>query len=357
MKLGLSVGAAAVLLLALAAPAGILRSEEGTAPTPAPPSTTPAPAPAPEPVAPPASPPAASSPAAPNPAEDASSQKSEPADPRALAILNKAKSAMKIQPPRFGRSPHYMMMTDSTAEPVCRSVLSLAEQYRSRFAEYWAGKVELAIPKDRGWVIIFADHYVYRYQFGAGEKAVASPEPLVNGIALSIEGYSKKQEAYEALRYACFAHLVENLLLDTKDATGSVWVVQGLGNFFALTPGIDTEKPEFGRIQMSPDRREFAYRKMLAEYGGRVTLSDLLEDKQVKDFTESQFLYQASCWSFVHFLMQGDGEAGRKLVQGYVAKVRGGSKGFAAFVSLLGDESLSSLEEKWRRYVQKTITR
>src|SRR5262245_35560288 len=51
----------------------------------------------------------------------------EGGNPKAIALLQKARAAMTLDPPRIARSAHYMMMTDSDNAEACRSVLTIAE--------------------------------------------------------------------------------------------------------------------------------------------------------------------------------------------------------------------------------------
>ena len=68
-------------------------------------------------------------------------------------------------------------------------------------------------------------------------------------------------------------------------------------------------------------------------------------------------MYQASCWSLVHYLLHGDGDKGPRLLWDYIGRARGGVHGVEGMKAALGSQSLEEFEKGWRKYAQGTIGR
>src|SRR5436309_11590825 len=131
---------------------------------------------------------------------------------KAAARLEEARKLMKRDPPRIARSEHYMMMTDSDDQEVCRSVLTLVETHRKVVDEFFADKLDLITPKERGWVLIFRDEFAF-HSFVKSKSRVATAVPELGGLALSPATFTEPEAAMQTLLLATYTHLVLDRLL------------------------------------------------------------------------------------------------------------------------------------------------
>src|SRR5262249_18766645 len=144
----------------------------------------------------------------------------------------------------------------------------------------------------------------------------------------------RPEAAMQALSLATHRHFVMNLLLGTKE--GPVWLVDGISDYFALSPVDDAGRPLLGQLSIKADRRDFSLMSLLNRDAGRLQVTDLLKGKAGPNFndhqsrddrlTESTLLMEGAAWSFVHFLLNGDVSGGKEYLFESIRRARKGEQ-------------------------------
>jgi len=312
-------------------------------------------------------------------------QKTRPADPAAKpegADAAKAEAGQEAEVARFiadadklirdrnfaqKATPHFYVQTDDPRlDPAAAA--TLLESLRTFFAGFWEGKAALRPYERPGRIYLFYSYFKYNQlltghpRFDPNES-LGHYRPIFDIVVIHTDP-ADPGELPDALVHEAAHQLVANQLFP-EGTTSSLWLAEGLANYFGYTLRVASGQFEAGAIGgkevalLRGERKPAAgdSRRLLQELRAQLKrdksagLAELLEMKQPGAFygAGSQGNYARS-WLLVHYLLHGeDGRFSAPFVR-YFGEEAAGRGGGEALLRLLG-VSAAELDAGFRAYV------
>ncbi len=168
--------------------------------------------------------------------------------------------------------------------------------------------------------------------------------------------YGYTDDALDTMFHEGFHQFIHMYLPDVPD-----WFNEGFAEYFGPSRIVSADKLEVGIVKKD-DPEGFYTRysriKEVLDTGKPVPHLSLEQfvkqtDKQFDESKDRNNVNYAQAWSFIHFLLHGCGDGGRRMVKVYFTALREGKPRAQALEEAFGKVDWRALEAQWIAYVKR----
>ncbi len=250
---------------------------------------------------------------------------------------------------------HYVVTADHPKPEASEAIALAFEEYRKVYISIFEKVFPLRKTETPTHIILFTSLNAFRFfraRAGLGSSATTTGT-YIPGTSIIVSHFRHStQRDFTATLLHEGIHQLNNHLLYSRHARKSIWVDEGLANYFALMK-LDSK----GRLV--PGKVDWNSRSVAGHVDDvqralrakkHIPLEDLISVGREEFHGKQVLLYYGESWLFVQFLLHYKDGVYRKPFTEYLMYEIEGMGGLESFKKVFGD-SMGNLEQEFKKYV------
>lgn len=276
---------------------------------------------------------------------------------RDAQILKYAEELFQKEQRRLFQTKHYVVITDHPKSLAAQAVATTFESIRDLYKLVFSHAFALRKGEYKTHILLFRYSWAYerffrKASYGETHKTSGSYIPGTHIIASHYEHHNER-DFYAVIIHEGI-HQLNDQILYSKDVSHSIWVEEGLAEYFAHTKMNKRGEFKMGKLDwktsyvkvMLPELQKLIKKKK------HIKLEDLISCDRDTFYEEKHLEYYSESWFFIHFLLHYEkGKYGKKFTD-YMRYEIEGMGGLESFKKVFGDR-LEIMEKQFLDYVRK----
>jgi len=255
------------------------------------------------------------------------------------------------------RTEHYVVIADHPKPEAAQAIALAFEEYRKVYVSIFEKVFPLRKTEQPTHIILFASKNGFRFfcaQAGLGGGS-NSAGFYIPGTSIIVSHFRHpRQRDFTATLLHEGVHQLNDHLLYSRYAKQSIWLNEGLANYFALMKLDSQGRLVVGKVDWNSVAVPGYVDEVQRALSGKkhIQLDDLVSASREQFHGKDESLYYGESWLFVQFLLHFEDGKYRKPFTEFLMYEIEGLGGLESFKKTFGD-SPNTLKQEFKKYVSR----